>query len=79
MHGHATTIPIVARRRARTDGFPGGGVPDPDAVRGQVSPDAADLDEGALKWREVVGVEEVGGAAVGTEVERLIAAGSGGG
>lgn len=77
MHGHATTIPIVARRRTRTDGFPGGRVP--DTVRGQVSPDTADLDEGALKWLEVVGMEEVGGAAVGTEVERLIAAGSGGG
>ena len=77
MHGDATPIPIVTRRRARTDGLPEGGVTDPDTVRGEVSPETADLYEGALKGREEVGAEEVGGAAVGAEVERLITAGAG--
>lgn len=45
----------------------------------EVGPHAADLDEGALQRRQDVGAEEVGAAAVGAEVERLVAAGAAGG
>ena len=44
----------------------------------EVGPDAADLDEGALERREDVRAEEVGAAAVGAEVQRLVAAAGGG-
>jgi len=40
----------------------------------EVGPDASDLDEGALERRKVVREEEVGAAAVGAEVERLVPA-----
>lgn len=41
----------------------------------EVGPDAADLDEGSLERREAVRLEEVGAAAVGAEVDRLVPAG----
>jgi hypothetical protein len=78
VHGDAAAVPVVAGRGARPDGLPEGGVPGPRGGVEEIGSDAADLDEGALERREEVGVEEVGSAAAGAEVERLVAAGAGG-
>jgi len=79
VHGDPAAIPVVARRGAGPDSLPEDGVPGPGGgVVEEVGPDAADLDEGALERREDVGAEEVGAAAVGAEVERLVSAGGAG-